>query len=51
MTRIEALVAEREQARQQRDFARADALRDALAELGAEVRDTPEGPRWQPVLA
>ncbi|QFU00227.1 Cysteine--tRNA ligase [Halomonas sp. THAF5a] len=51
VTRIEALVAEREQARQQRDFARADALRDALAELGAEVRDTPEGPRWQPVLA
>ncbi|MGM0537465.1 MAG: cysteine--tRNA ligase [Pseudomonadota bacterium] len=48
---IEALVAEREQARQQHDFARADALREALAELGAEVRDTPEGPRWQPTLA
>ncbi|MFG6177951.1 cysteine--tRNA ligase [Halomonas sp. THAF12] len=48
VARIEALVAEREHARQQRDFARADALRDALAELGAEVRDTPEGPRWQP---
>ncbi|MCG6659583.1 cysteine--tRNA ligase [Halomonas campisalis] len=49
VARIEALVAERESARQQRDFARADALRDALAELGAEVRDTPEGPRWQPI--
>ncbi|WP_299316931.1 cysteine--tRNA ligase [uncultured Halomonas sp.] len=49
VARIEALVAERESARQQRDFARADALRDALAELGAEVRDTPEGPSWQPL--
>lgn len=51
VARIEALVAEREQARQQRDFVCADALREALAELGAEVRDTPEGPRWQPMLA
>ncbi|QTF93685.1 cysteine--tRNA ligase [Halomonas sp. BM-2019] len=49
VARIEALVAERESAREQRDFARADALRDALAELGAEVRDTPEGPRWAPL--
>ena len=49
VARIEALVAERESARRQRDFARADALRDALAELGAEVRDTPEGPRWAPL--
>jgi len=51
VARIEALVAEREHARQQRDFARADALREALAELGAEVRDTPEGSWWQPTLA
>lgn len=49
VVRIEALVAERESARQQRDFARADALRDELLELGVEVRDTPEGPRWQPL--
>lgn len=49
VARIEALVAEREQARQQRDFPRADALRALLAELGAEVRDRPEGPRWQPI--
>ncbi|PCF95372.1 cysteine--tRNA ligase [Vreelandella nigrificans] len=49
VARIEALVAERESARQQRDFARADALRDELIELGAEVRDTPEGSHWQPL--
>jgi cysteinyl-tRNA synthetase len=39
----EALLAEREQARAGRDFERADAIRDRLAELGWEVRDTAEG--------
>lgn len=37
-------MAERAEARRQGDFARADALRDAIWQLGAEVRDTPEGP-------
>jgi cysteinyl-tRNA synthetase len=37
------LLAERERARAERDFERADALRDELAELGWEIRDTPEG--------
>jgi cysteinyl-tRNA synthetase len=41
----ERLVAEREAARAERDFERADRARDRLAELGWEVRDTPEGPR------
>jgi cysteinyl-tRNA synthetase len=48
VARIEALVAERECAREQRDFARADALRAALTDLGVELRDTPQGTRWQP---
>jgi cysteinyl-tRNA synthetase len=39
------LLAEREQARAERDFERADALRDQLTELGWEIRDTPEGAR------
>ena len=39
----EQLLAEREQARAERDFERADRIRDELAELGWEVRDTPEG--------
>lgn len=43
---IEALVAEREQARQQRDFARADALRDQLASGGVLVKDMPQGSTW-----
>jgi len=39
------LLAERERARAERDFERADAIRDRLAEMGWEVRDSPEGPR------
>jgi cysteinyl-tRNA synthetase len=37
------LLERRASARQARDFATADALRDELASLGVEVRDTPEG--------
>jgi cysteinyl-tRNA synthetase len=42
-TEAEELLAARERARAERDFARADELRDRLAELGWEVRDTPDG--------
>jgi cysteinyl-tRNA synthetase len=41
----EELLAERETARAEKDFARADELRDQLAELGWEVRDGAEGAR------
>jgi len=44
---IEALLAQREAARASRDFAEADRIRDALAERGVEVLDTPAGPRWR----
>jgi cysteinyl-tRNA synthetase len=47
---IERLLAERTRARQLRDFARADQLRDAFAAAGVVVRDTPEGAEWE-VLA
>lgn len=43
-TRIKALLAEREQARRDRDFAKADALREELEAAGFMVEDTPEGP-------
>ncbi|GIH04436.1 hypothetical protein Rhe02_25030 [Rhizocola hellebori] len=43
---IQTLVQLREQARAKRDFAASDQLRDALADGGVEVRDTPEGPQW-----
>ena len=41
----ERLLAEREAARAERDFATADARRDELRERGWEVRDTAEGPK------
>jgi cysteinyl-tRNA synthetase len=44
--RIEALLRARIAARAARDFGRADALRDALAAAGVEVKDTPAGSDW-----
>ncbi|OLU22376.1 cysteine--tRNA ligase [Pseudomonas sp. PA15(2017)] len=41
----EALLAARERARQARDFARADALRAELAQLGFQVEDRATGPQ------
>ncbi len=41
----ERLLAQRGQARAAKDFARADEIRDRLAELGWEVRDSTEGAR------
>ncbi|MCY0876467.1 MAG: cysteine--tRNA ligase [Firmicutes bacterium] len=43
---IEGLIAERTAARKARDFARADALRDELTQLGIHMEDTPQGVRW-----
>jgi cysteinyl-tRNA synthetase len=42
------LMEEREDARASKDFERADALRDQLAEMGWEVRDSAEGPSLVP---
>ncbi|MGN6202756.1 MAG: cysteine--tRNA ligase [Solirubrobacterales bacterium] len=42
------LMEEREQARAAQDFAKADELRDRLAELGWEVRDSADGPQLVP---
>jgi cysteinyl-tRNA synthetase len=44
----ELLVA-RETARAERDWARADAIRERLQELGWEVRDGPDGPELRPI--
>ncbi len=44
---IDALVAERAEARENKDFARADAVRKQLSELGIEIFDGPEGTRYR----
>jgi cysteinyl-tRNA synthetase len=44
----EALLAERQRARAEKDFVRADEIRDRLAELGWEVRDSAEGAKLVP---
>jgi cysteinyl-tRNA synthetase len=44
--RIQALVDERNEAKRSRDFARADAIRDALAAEGILLEDTTQGVRW-----
>ncbi|MDH4123909.1 MAG: cysteine--tRNA ligase, partial [Thermoplasmata archaeon] len=37
----------RERARQKKDFATADSIRDGLAKLGIEIQDSAEGPKWK----
>jgi cysteinyl-tRNA synthetase len=44
---IEALVAERQQVKKARDFARADQIRAQLLEAGVILEDTKEGIRWK----
>ena len=44
---IERLIGERQQARKDRNFARADEIRDLLTEKGIILEDTREGVRWK----
>ena len=44
---IEALVAERTAAKQARNFARADQIRNELAEKGVVIEDSKDGVRWK----
>lgn len=44
---IEALIQERTAAKKEKDFARADAIRNRLLEMGIELKDTREGVQWK----
>ena len=43
---VRAMLDQRAEARVRKDFATADAIRDALAAAGVQIEDTPDGPRW-----
>ncbi|MCH5198521.1 MAG: cysteine--tRNA ligase [Oscillospiraceae bacterium] len=43
---IDALIAERTQARKEKNWARADEIRDILNEKGIVLEDTPQGVKW-----
>jgi cysteinyl-tRNA synthetase len=46
---VEALLAERREARAKRDFARSDAIRAELESRGIEIKDGPTGTSWKKV--
>ena len=45
--RVEAMIAERDQARANKDWAAADAIRDQLADMGVQIKDGPQGTQWR----
>ena len=44
--KIEALIAKRTEAKKNKDFDTADAIRDELAEMGITIKDTRQGVQW-----
>ena len=43
---VKGLLEKRAEARADKDFAAADAIRDQIKAAGIEIEDTPDGPRW-----
>jgi cysteinyl-tRNA synthetase len=44
---VQMLIGVREETRQARDWAKADAIRDRLLEMGVTLEDGPQGTRWR----
>jgi cysteinyl-tRNA synthetase len=45
-TLVKVALEQRQAARERKDYAASDAIRDQLARAGVSVEDTPSGPRW-----
>lgn len=45
--KIDSMLQERTQAKKDKNFARADEIRDELLQMGIAIEDTPEGPVWK----
>jgi len=43
---VKVALEQRQAARERKDYAASDAIRDRLAQAGVTVEDTPSGPRW-----
>ncbi len=46
-SKIEALIAKRDEAKKAKEFARADAIRDEILSFGVQIMDTPHGTFWE----
>ena len=46
IAQVEELIAKRQEARKNKDFKTADAIRDQLADMGIVLKDTPQGVQW-----
>lgn len=45
--KVEGLIQARQDARKNKDYSRADAIREELKEMGITIEDTPQGIRWR----
>jgi len=48
-SKIESLISVREEARVSKDWAKSDAIRDELKDLGVIIEDSPEGTKWRQI--
>ena len=46
---IEEMIARRQQARKEKNFALADQIRDQLTQMGIQLEDTREGVKWKKI--
>ncbi len=47
--KIEEMIKQRDEAKKEKNFSKADEIRDRLKEMGIEVMDTPSGTKWEKI--